>query len=346
MTKSTIRAVVVGASGYSGQELLRLLLRHPHVEIVAITSRQYAGKKLAEVYPVFAQVPGSELEFTVPEMADLLKADADVYFLALPHGVAAEFALPLVESGRRVIDISADFRLRDAAVYREFYGHEHPAPGLLAGAVYGLPEVYGERIREARLVASAGCYPTSILLPLIPLLREKLVEVSPIFVSSSSGTTGAGRKADETLLFSEVTGSLRAYGIPKHRHLSEIEQELSFAAGQRVVVTFVPHLVPIARGIHTTIFCMPAKDGVKEEELLGCLREAYRGRPFVRVRSSNPDTKDVCGSNFCDMTVKVDGRAGAIVVLSAVDNLTKGASGQAIQAMNWMFGLPEECGLL
>jgi N-acetyl-gamma-glutamyl-phosphate reductase len=339
---------IVGANGYSGEELVRLLLGHPHVRLTAITSRQHAGRPLAEVFPRFAGLPGSDLAFSAPDIERLLASGAECFFLALPHGVAAEFALPLVAAGRRVIDISADFRLRDPAIYEEFYQHPHPAPELLNEAVYGLPETRREAIRTARLLAAPGCYPTSILLPLLPLLRAGLIDTGSIAVASASGTSGAGRKADETLLFAECLGSIRAYGLPKHRHLSEIEQELSEAANDGVCLTFVPHLVPLMRGIHTTIFCDPAPGvEVGDGSIFGqTLREAYADEPFVRVRSTPPDTKHVTGTNFCDVAAFYDARARRVILLSAEDNLVKGAGGQGVQCFNLMFGFPETTGLI
>jgi len=222
-----VPVAIVGASGYSGEELVRLLLRHPKVELVAVTSRQFAGQTLAQVFPKFAGYRAArELRFVEPNI-ELLARNARFVFLALPHGVAAEFAVPLLKQGCRIIDLSADFRLRDAAVYREFYGHDHPAPELLQSAVYGLPEVYRREIKEALLVASPGCYPTSILLPVLPLLRERLIKPQSVIATSLSGVSGAGRKAELDYLFVECNESLRAYGIPKHRHLSEIEQQVS-----------------------------------------------------------------------------------------------------------------------
>lgn len=342
--REPIPVVVVGANGYSGEELVGRILRHEGLRLAGITSRQHAGKPLGEVLPRFAGWPGSDLEFLHPDPVRLPEVEAAIFFLALPHGVAAEFAGPLLEAGRRVVDISADFRLRDAAVYREFYGAEHPMPELLAGAVYGLPEFYREAIRGARLVAAPGCYPTSILLPLLPLLRAGLLDLGSIAVSSASGVSGAGRKADETLLFAECNESLRAYGLPKHRHLSEIEQELSLAAREAVRITFVPHLSPMNRGIHTTIFARP-RPGVLEEHLWEAWIGAYEKEPFVRVQPVFPDTKRVVGTNFCDLSLRMDSRTGRVILLSAEDNLVKGAGGQALQCANLMLDLPETEGL-
>ncbi len=349
-----IPVAVVGASGYSGEELVRLLLQHPQAELVAVTSRQQAGQPLAQVFPRFVSHPQARtLRFREPD-PDELARHARVFFLALPHGVAAEFAVPLLRAGGVVIDLSADFRLRDAAVYREFYGHEHPAPEWLAEAVYGLPEVHRERIRSANLIASPGCYPTSILLPVIPLLRERLVSPEGIIANSLSGVSGAGRKAALEYLFVECHESLRAYGLPKHRHLSEIEQELSAAAGRPVTIQFTPHLVPVNRGIFTTLYLTPVEDARGEAavalagRVVECYRAAYGGAPFVRLLDGPalPDTKNVAGTNFIEIAWRVDPRTGRLVVLSAEDNLVKGASGQAVQAFNLRCGFPETAGLL
>ena len=248
----------MGASGYSGEELVRLLLSHPHAELAAVTSRQYAGQTLAQVFPKFAHHPRAKaLRFSEPK-AELLAKQAQIVFLALPHGVAAEFAVPLLQLGCQVIDLSADFRVKSAAVYKDFYAHDHPAPELLAQAVYGLPEVYRDQIKKASLIASPGCYPTSILLPTVPLLKAGLVQPTGIIADSLSGVSGAGRKAELDYLFVECNESVRPYGIPKHRHLSEIEQELSLAAGTQVMIQFTPHLIPVNRGILTTLYLTPA----------------------------------------------------------------------------------------
>jgi len=241
--------------------------------------------------------------------------------------------------------LSADFRLRDAEVYRAFYGEQHPAAKLLSEAVYGLPELHRDAIRTAKLVGSAGCYPTSILLPLVPLLKAGLIDSRDIAVASASGVSGAGRKAETSLLFGECNESLRAYGLPKHRHLSEIEQELSLAASRQVTITFTPHLAPMTRGIHTTIFTRLAA-GVSHEAILPALAAAYANEPFVRVSQNLPDTKNVTGTNFCDISARFDARTGRLILLSAEDNLVKGAAGQAVQNFNLMAGLDETAGLL
>src|SRR3954464_8766624 len=275
MAEST-KVAVFGASGYTGEELMRLLLRHPQAELVAVTSRQSAGKTVAEIFPRAGSYPAARtLRFT-DAASEKIAGEAEVAFLALPHGVAVEFAGPLLRAGARVIDLSADFRIKDPAAYREFYGHEHSDPALLGDAVYGLPEIYRDQIAAARLVASPGCYPTSILLPLIPLLREKLIEPGNIIANSLSGVSGAGRKAELDYLFVECNESVRPYGVPKHRHLAEIEQELSIAAEAAVTIQFIPHLVPVNRGILTTLYLMPTD----AKQIGAAFENAYAGAPF------------------------------------------------------------------
>ena len=345
---------IIGASGYSGEELVRILLSHPGVDLAAVTSRQYAGQSLGQVFRRFSNHPRARsLKFTDADPAALAKT-ARIVFLALPHGVAAEYAKPLLNSGCRVIDLSADFRLRDQAVYKEFYAHDHPAPELLKDAVYGLPEVYRDRIRNAQLVASPGCYPTSILLPIIPLLKARLIKPTGIIADSLSGASGAGRKAETDYLFVECNESVRPYGIPKHRHLSEIEQELSLAAGEQVTIQFSPHLLPINRGILSTLYVAPEQHFGSEEQrkqlaekITGCYEAAYGKEPFVRMLDVPvlPDTKNVAGTNMIEIAWRLDPRTGRLIVMSAEDNLVKGASGQAVQSMNLMCGLPETHGL-
>lgn len=341
---------VVGASGYTGQELIRVLVNHPHVQLATVTSRQESGRALSEVFPRLSGAPGARgVEFVYPDVEAIVASGAKTAFLALPHGVASEFAVPLLDAGLRIVDLSADYRLRSAEVYEEFYGHAHPAPELLETAIYGLPEVYRDQIREAKLVASPGCYPTSILIPLLPLLDSHLVDPSTIVVSSLSGASGAGKKADTSLLFAEVNESLRAYGAPKHRHLSEIEQELTFAAGEKVTISFVPHLMPITAGIASTVFCSFTGDvETISARVSDAYTEAYAGEPFVRIRGEGvfADTKNVVGTNFVDVGWIVDPRTNRLILSSAEDNLGKGAASQAIQSFNIMQGFEETCGLL
>jgi N-acetyl-gamma-glutamyl-phosphate reductase len=354
MNQSTVKAGIVGASGYSGEELVRLLLNHPHAELAAVTSRQYAGRTVAQVFPRFAShARARELRFCEPN-AEVLAKQCDIVFLALPHGVAAEFAVPLVNLGCRVIDLSADFRLRSPATYKEFYGHDHPAPEILSKAVYGLPEVYRRQIKDALLVASPGCYPTSILLPVLPLLRAGLIKSTGIIADSLSGVSGAGRKAELDYLFVECNESVRPYGVPKHRHLSEIEQELSLAAGTDVVIQFTPHLIPVNRGILTTLYLAPAHHFTSEAEKVSlgerieqCYEAAYAGEPFVRLLDAKqlPDTKNVTGTNVIEIAWRLDARTGRLMVMSAEDNIVKGASGQAVQSFNLMGGFAETAGL-
>jgi N-acetyl-gamma-glutamyl-phosphate reductase len=340
------KVAIVGANGYSGEELCAILARHPRVKIAAVTSRQHAGKRVANVLARLAGSPGlGDLEFTESALENLLSSGAEFIFLALPHGLAAQFAAPLIEAGKKVVDLSADFRLHDPALFREFYGHEHGAPHLLAQAVFGIPEIHREEIARASLVASAGCYPTSVLLPIVPLLKAGLIKTSTIIASSVSGVSGAGRKAETSFLFAECHESLRAYGIPKHRHLSEIEQELSWAAGNQVTITFVPHLAPMNRGIHTTIFVAPEED-VDISLITACWKATYETEAFVRLPESLPDVKNVNYTNFCDVAVRHDSRTGRLIILSVLDNLLKGAAGQAVQNFNLMAGFPEAEGLL
>ncbi len=345
---SPVKIAVLGASGYSGIELLRLLLRHPNAELVAVTSRTLAGKALSAEFPRFRGVGvADKLSFTNPEVSALKDTGAEIAFLALPHGVSVEFAKPLLEAGMKVIDLSADFRLRSAAVYKEFYAHDHAAPELLDEAVYALPEVRPEAIRQARLIACPGCYPTSILLPLIPLLKAGLITADPIAVSSMSGASGAGRNASVPLLFCEVQNSVRSYSVPSHRHLSEIGQELAIAAGREVPLSFVPHLVPTHSGICSTIFATPAT-GVTLDQISAALQAAYAEQPFIRLLGANqsPDTKNVVGTNFVDIGWALDQRAGRLILMSTEDNIGKGASGQAVQNMNLICGFEPTAGLL
>ncbi|HYR57884.1 MAG TPA: N-acetyl-gamma-glutamyl-phosphate reductase [Chthoniobacteraceae bacterium] len=341
------KVAVVGASGYSGEELLRLLIRHPGVELAAVTSRQLAGQTIAQVFPRFAGMRFAGLAFIESEVAQIVATGARVVFLALPHGVATEFARPLIAAGLRVIDLSADFRIKDVAVYQDFYGEAHHAPELAAMSVYGLPEIYREQIKTAQLVASPGCYPTSIILPLHPLLKRGLIEPRSIVAASLSGVSGAGRNAKTDYLYVECNESLRAYSVPKHRHLAEIEQELSLAAGETVTINFTPHLVPVNRGIHTTIYCAPA-EGIEPWHIANAFAETFGGEPFIRLLGEKglPDTKNVVLTNFVDIAWRHDPRTGRLVLLSAEDNLTKGAAGQAVQSLNLMCGLPETTGLI
>jgi N-acetyl-gamma-glutamyl-phosphate reductase len=341
------KVAVIGASGYVGEELVRLLVRHPRAELVAVTSRQLAGKTVAEVFPRFSHLEKtSELRFSEPD-PEQLGQRAEVIFLALPHGRAAEFAKPLLQGGARVVDLSADFRIESAKTYREFYGVDHPVPELLGKAVYGLPEIYRKKISDAKLVACPGCYPTSILLPLLPLIREKVVNLARILVTSLSGVSGAGRKIEADYLFAECNESMRPYGVPKHRHLSEIEEQLSVFAREKVTIQFTPHLVPLNRGIITTIH-VDLIQKIDTNSINSIYEKAYGDEPFVRLVGDKlfPDTKNVTGTNFIDIAWRLDPRTRRLILMSAIDNLMKGASGQAVQCFNVMRGYRETEGLL
>ncbi|MEI8291784.1 MAG: N-acetyl-gamma-glutamyl-phosphate reductase [Verrucomicrobiota bacterium] len=343
----TKKVAIVGASGYSGEVLVQLLLHHPHAELVAVTSRQNAGQTLAQVFPKFASHPKSRtIRFSEPN-AEVLAKQADVVFLALPHGVAAEYAVPLVNAGCVVIDLSADFRLKSPEKYKEFYAHDHPAPELLEKAVYGLPEFYRDEIKKSLLIASPGCYPTSILLPAIPLLKAGLIKPEGIIADSLSGVSGAGRKAEMDYLFCECNESVRPYGVPKHRHLSEIEEQLSLAAETPVTIQFTPHLIPVNRGILTTLYLNPTGKA-SADAIAACYAKAYANEPFVRLLEGRafPDTKNVVGTNVCEIAWRLDPRTRRLIVMSAEDNLVKGASGQAVQSLNILSGWPETSGLV
>lgn len=337
-----IRAVVVGATGYTGAELVRLILGHPGVELVGLVGHSKAGEPVSSVLPSLSGVvPGDVAPF------DPSAIEADAAFCALPHGASAEKVAALREEGVRVFDLSADFRLRSPETYREWYG-DHGAPELLQSAVYGLPELYRDAIRRADLVAVPGCYPTASILPLAPLLREGLLELDgPIVVDAKSGVSGAGRAAKPRTHFSETAESLRAYAIAgRHRHTPEIEQELSAAAGREVRVIFSPHLVPMTRGILSTSYLRP-RPGVTAARCAEAAHALYEGSPSVHVLppGENPDTLWVRGSNRAHVSYTDDVRSGWIVAQGTIDNLVKGASGQAIQCLNVRFGLEEGLGL-
>jgi N-acetyl-gamma-glutamyl-phosphate reductase len=335
---------VVGASGYSGEMLVKLLLAHPRVTLTAVTSRQHVGKPLAQVIPALRGADRG-LRFVDSDVATLAAGDVALFFLALPHGAAATYARAFVAAGKQVIDLSADFRVADLATYTRYYG-EHHAPELLPQARFVLPELAGDDWRQSRLLAAPGCYPTSVLVPLAPLLRAGVVTRAHIVVDSFSGVSGAGRKVDEAYLFVERAESAKAYGLTKHRHLAEIEEQLARHAGAPIVLQFNPHLAPMRRGIATTI-TVPAAPGATIETLYAAWRDAYAGRPFIQLLPSGetPDTAHVTGSNRVDMSAVHDPRTGNFVLTSALDNLVKGASGQAVQIMNLWAGFPETAGL-
>jgi len=338
-----IRIGIVGASGYTGAELARMLCGCPDVKLTVATSRQYNGKKLAEAYPNLAGLVDIVCEDLA---ANELAERADLFFTAVPHQTAMAIVPGLLQAGKKVVDLSADFRLHDAAVYEKWY-QEHTAPEYLAEAVYGLPELHRQQIAQARLVANPGCYPTSVILGLAPLLQAGVVEPETIIVDSKSGASGAGRAAQTGTLFCEVTEGFKAYKVASHRHTPEMEQEISGLCKKSVVISFTPHLLPMSRGILSTIYAKLARP-VTDSEAAELYRSYYNDEPFVRVCETGafPATQFVRGSNFCDIGFKADNRTGRIIILSAIDNLVKGAAGQAIQNMNLMCSLPETTGLL
>lgn len=338
-----LNVAVVGASGYTGVELLRLLHGHPGVAVSCVTSEQNAGRPVAEIFPTLRDRYAQTLETLEPVR---VAEKADLIFTALPHKAAMEVVPTFLKLGKRVVDLSADYRFNDAAVYEAWY-EPHLNPELLGEAVYGLPEVRRAEIVPARLVGNPGCYPTSTILGLQPLLRKGLVDPTTIIVDAKSGVSGAGRGAKVDNLYCEVNEGFKAYGVGGvHRHLPEIEQELSLLAGGAVMISFTPHLVPMDRGILATIYARLTAD-VSAADLVRLFEEFYSGEPFVRVVPAGgfPSTAHVRGANFCDLGVTVDTRTGRVIVVSAIDNLVKGAAGQAVQNMNLMCGFPETLGL-
>lgn len=341
MTGNKLRVAILGASGYTGAELVRLLSRHPHVTIVALTADRQAGKPASEVFP----------QLVLAELPNLTKIDevdwsgVDFVFCCLPHGLTQE-AVAKLPKHLRIVDLSADFRLTDLEAYATWYGHAHLAPDLQKEAVYGLTEINRDKVRGARLVANPGCYPTTAQLPLIPLLEAGLIVADDIIIDAKSGVTGAGRDAKQGSLYSEVTEGIHAYGIASHRHAPEIEQGLSEAAGKPIVVNFTPHLMPMSRGILATIYVKLAP-GATVDKLRATLAERYRGEYFLRVlpNGTAPATRHVRGSNFVLMSVHADRVPGRAILMAVEDNLVKGASGQAVQNMNVMAGFPEETAL-
>jgi N-acetyl-gamma-glutamyl-phosphate reductase len=336
---------VLGASGYTGAELLRLLISHPHAAIVLLTADRRAGKTMADVFPQF--VPYDLPVLTSIEGTDWKAAGLDLAFCALPHGTTQKVIDALLKAApaTKVVDLSADFRLADLAAYERWYGHPHAAPELQKEAVYGLTEVYRDKVKAARLVANPGCYTTCSELPLIPLLKANAIDPDEIVVDAKSGMTGAGRAAKEEMLFSEVSEGFHAYGVGHHRHMAELDQEFSLAAGREVIVTFTPHLVPMNRGILATIYVRSPK--ATPEDLHAILLKSYAKEPFVHVLpfGKTPQTRHVRGSNMTFIGVAADRIPGRAIIVSALDNLTKGASGQAVQNMNVMLGYPETTGL-
>ncbi|HZV55566.1 MAG TPA: N-acetyl-gamma-glutamyl-phosphate reductase [Rhodocyclaceae bacterium] len=330
-----IKVGIVGGTGYTGVELLRLLAQHPQVELAAITSRGEAGTPVADMFPSLRGRVA--IKFTDPKEAPLDRCD--VVFFATPNGIAMQQTRPLLDAGVRVIDLAADFRIKDIAVWEKWYGMTHAAPELVAEAVYGLPEVNREAIRKARLVANPGCYPTAAQLGLLPLIEAGCVDIEHLIADCKSGVSGAGRKAETHILFAEASDNFKAYGVAGHRHLPEIRQGLSIAAGVPVGLTFVPHLTPLIRGIHATLYARTTR----EEDFQSLFEKRYANESFVDVLppKSLPETRSVRASNICRIAVHRPQGGDTLVVLSVIDNLTKGAAGQAVQNMNLMFGFDE-----
>ncbi len=339
MAEDRIRVGIVGATGYTGCELLRLLLRHPRVEVVEITSRSEAGRAVTALFP-HCRAPG--LIFSAPDEARL--AVCDVVFFATPNGTAMTMVPALLEAGVRIVDLSADFRLRDARLWEQWYGMPHACPELLAEAVYGLPEVNRRLLADARLVANPGCYPTAVQLGFLPLLEAGVIDPASLIADAKSGVSGAGRKADLALSFCELDGSFKAYHVAGHRHLPEIRQGLSRIGGTAVELTFVPHLLPMVRGLHATLYATLREPGV---DLQGLFEDRFRAEPFVTVLppGGHPETRHVKGVNHCHLAVCRPQGGDRVVVLAAIDNLVKGAAGQAVQNMNIMLGLDETLAL-
>jgi N-acetyl-gamma-glutamyl-phosphate reductase len=336
-----VRVGIIGATGYAGAELVRILSGHPDVELAVLTSRQYAGRRFDTVYP--SMTGWVDLECEAYDI-ESLKSRIDVAFLALPHKLPMALVPDLLKNKIRVVDLSADFRFKDVRDY-ELHYQPHSAPALLETTVYGLSEVYGDRIRKADLVGNPGCYPTSVLLPLVPLIRAGLVDTQRLIADAKSGVSGAGREATLATHFCQVNESFKAYKVGAHRHTPEMAAILSEQAGKPVGLTFVPHLTPLTRGMETTIYAVPGQ-GVGIRDIEECLRNFYRGRPFVRICGQTPpDTLNVKGTNCCDIGMVLDARSGQLVLMSAIDNLVKGAAGQAVQNMNIMMGLEETAGL-
>lgn len=340
---SALRIGIVGGTGYTGVELLRLLAAHPQAEVVTITSRSEAGQPVADMYPSLRGV--LDLHFSEPDVAQL--AACDVVFFATPHNVAMRMMPELLASKVRVIDLSADFRLRDADLWAHWYGETHSCPELLSEVVYGLPEVNRQQIREAQLVACAGCYPTAIQLGWLPLLEQGWADTNQLIASCGSGVSGAGRQARVPMLLAESSDNFKAYGASGHRHLPEIEQGLSAIAGQPLQLTFVPHLLPMIRGIHATLYAPVSAATPSLDALQAAYQERFANEPFVDVMplGSHPETRFVKGANHCRIALHRPQNRDMLVILSVIDNLTKGAAGQAVQCMNIMFGVDEQAGL-
>ena len=337
-----MKAAIFGASGYTGQELTRILLGHPGVKLVAVTSRRFAGLPVTEVFPALSGLTSLKYKNATPAQISNL---CNIVFLALPHGVSMKIAPEFIRAGKKVIDLSADYRLRDLKTYETWYG-KHSSAKFIKDAVYGIPELYRQKIKKTKLIANPGCYPTSIILGLAPALKKKLLDVSTIIADSASGVSGAGREPLTGSLFCEVDGGFKAYKVGKHRHLPEIEQELNALAGKKFPISFTPHLLPVKRGILSTIYATLKKD-ISLPELHSLYSSFYAEEKFVRICPAGiyPNISSVCGSNYCDIGLAVDLRTKKVIIIAAIDNLIKGAAGQAVQNMNIICGFKEDTGL-
>lgn len=338
-----LRAAVIGATGYSGAEVIRLLLMHPHVAVTSVVSSSNPGALLADGFPHLSQIVTDRLDAVD---VDVIKEKADVVFLATPHGVSTELSPKLLEAGLKVIDISGDFRLKSGEVYEKWYKHKPADAAFLEKAVYGLAEVFGDEVRGANFISNPGCYPTASTLGLAPLAAKGWIDMKSIIVDAKSGVSGAGRGLSMTTHFSEINENFYAYKVNKHQHTPEIEQTLTRLSGEETVITFTTHLVPMTRGILSTIY-VNLKEPRTEDEVFELFRSYYEGRRFVRIRDKGkyPATKEVWGSNYCDIGLSLDSRTGRLTVLSAIDNVVKGAAGQAVQNLNLMMGWDEMTGL-
>jgi N-acetyl-gamma-glutamyl-phosphate reductase len=336
------RVAVVGATGYAGAELVRILAGHPQTELTVLTSRQYAGIRFDQVYPAMAgRVDNVCREYD----SDQICENADLVFMALPHKLPMAFVPDILEQGKKVVDLSADFRFNDGDLYESVY-QPHTARDLLDSTVYGLSEIYADQIKTAALIGNPGCYPTSVLLPLVPLLKQGLLDPASLIADSKSGVSGAGRSLALATHYCEVNESIKAYKVAVHRHNPEMNAILSREAAEAVSITFVPHLVPMTRGMLTTVYATPAS-GLTKQDIIECYRKAYHRRPFIRLCPEDrlPDTLHVRGTNFCDIGFKFDENNRRLILISAIDNLVKGAAGQAVQNMNLMLGFDETAGL-
>lgn len=341
MIDKKIKVGIVGASGYTGSELARFLIHHPAVEIAMITSERYAGKPFSTLHPQFL----GQLDLTLSAAKEIPSGNLDIVFLALPHGISMQYVQQWKDLPFKMIDLSGDFRLRSPEVYKEWYNKEHSFPEGFEGAVYGLPELHAETIKESKLVANPGCYPTTSILALAPLFATDWIIPESVVIDAKSGITGAGIKATETSHFSNVNENFKAYGLKSHRHTIEIEEQLGKLGKRDIKLQFTPHLLPVDRGILATAYATP-KEKIVQEDLIRLYKTFYKDKPFIRLRKDLPSIKDVRASNYCDIHVNYDGRTNRIIIISVLDNLTKGAASQAVQNMNLMSGLSEETGLL